>query len=219
MLRLFFASFLVIALQLLYAVPDLAAETKPKGAHFENLDSAFVAPDEKKVYFSKQQQIYVSEKLPSGSWSHAHRLIRGCCPMSVSSGRKIFTNAIEPERGKSSGILYRERRSSGWLGEKFIKALNSPFDDVDPHADDTVQTLVFSSNRPGGRGGFDLYFAKRRGPNWPRLDNLGALVNTNAEERHPWLSRDGRRVYFSRNGQILWTEKVKGAWIQAQSLS
>ncbi len=60
------------------------------------------------------------------------------------------------------------------------------------------RTVLFSSERPGGYGGRDLWFS-RRYPDGTWLDpqNLGPEVNTPANEDCPFLCPDGRTLYFS----------------------
>lgn len=64
-------------------------------------------------------------------------------------------------------------------------------------ANDT--TLLFSSRRPGGYGGLDIYMTKWRNGRWSPPQNLGPVVNTSYDETTPFLARDGRTLYFSSN--------------------
>jgi Tol biopolymer transport system component len=59
--------------------------------------------------------------------------------------------------------------------------------------------LYFSSNRPGGYGGYDLWVATRptTGGNWGQPVNLGPSVNTVHEITDPSLSSDGLSLYFA----------------------
>jgi hypothetical protein len=61
-------------------------------------------------------------------------------------------------------------------------------------------TLWFHSNRPGGRGGFDLWRAHRASADAPfdKPVNLGAGVNTDLDELSPRFTADGRGVLFYR---------------------
>ncbi len=86
--------------------------------------------------------------------------------------------------------------------------------------------LFFSSNRPGGRGGFDLY-ACEKGPNgqWGRPTNLGSAVNTRGDELSPFLHSDGKTLYFSSNGHptlgdhdLFRTTFQDGSWTAAENL-
>jgi hypothetical protein len=61
--------------------------------------------------------------------------------------------------------------------------------------------MILYSNRLGGFGEFDLWVATRETTRdaWSRPVNLGATVNSGAEERGPALSLDGTTLYFSSN--------------------
>ncbi|MBI5541782.1 MAG: PD40 domain-containing protein [Bacteroidia bacterium] len=62
-------------------------------------------------------------------------------------------------------------------------------------------TLYFSSNRPGGFGGKDIYVVtKDENGNWVDLKNLGSSVNTEFDEDAPFIHPDNKTLYFSSNG-------------------
>ncbi len=67
--------------------------------------------------------------------------------------------------------------------------------------------LYFASNRPGGKGGMDIYAATGAAPGeFNGTFNLGDAVNTAGNELSPWIDdaegyEDSRpRLYFSSNG-------------------
>jgi len=59
--------------------------------------------------------------------------------------------------------------------------------------------IVFFSDRPGGLGGTDLWSATRRSVHdaWSRPINLGAPLNSPDQDLLPFLSRDGRTLFFT----------------------
>lgn len=60
--------------------------------------------------------------------------------------------------------------------------------------------LVFSSDRPGGFGGTDLYYCVRSGQgDWTKPINLGKEINTEGNEMFPYLDKSGN-LYFSSTG-------------------
>ncbi|MGN6647040.1 MAG: hypothetical protein ACTHJT_10975 [Cytophaga sp.] len=61
--------------------------------------------------------------------------------------------------------------------------------------------ILFSSNRPGGYGGLDLYISKKlSNGEWARPINLGDSINSKYDEDSPFLHPDGKTLYFSSNG-------------------
>ena len=61
-------------------------------------------------------------------------------------------------------------------------------------------TLYFSSNKKDGSGGKDIWMAKKENGVWSQAINLGNTINTQYDEISPYLSVDGKKLYFSSNG-------------------
>jgi beta-lactamase regulating signal transducer with metallopeptidase domain len=61
--------------------------------------------------------------------------------------------------------------------------------------------LYFTSNRPGGSGGQDMYVASRAANNepWGEPVNLGSTLNSSADEQFPQVSADGLSLFFGSN--------------------
>lgn len=60
------------------------------------------------------------------------------------------------------------------------------------------QRLYFSSNRPGGYGGFDIWVSDWTGDIWGRPRNLGLPINSAANEFGPSLPVAETTLYFCR---------------------
>jgi outer membrane protein OmpA-like peptidoglycan-associated protein len=63
-------------------------------------------------------------------------------------------------------------------------------------------SLYFASNGHKGLGGYDLYLSRRQDDswlNWSTPVNLGAGVNTTADEQYPAMSMIGDELFFSRS--------------------
>lgn len=66
-----------------------------------------------------------------------------------------------------------------------VESLNSPADDKCPMVMNRL--MVFTSNRPGGLGGFDLYYSVLSGGRWSSPVNFGPGINTSSNEYRPLL--------------------------------
>lgn len=63
------------------------------------------------------------------------------------------------------------------------------------------EIILFSSNRPGGMGGKDLYrVVKLPNGKWSEAQNLGPDINTPFDEDAPFLNPEGTKLYFSSQG-------------------
>ncbi|MCQ2285386.1 MAG: hypothetical protein MJZ76_00730 [Bacteroidales bacterium] len=61
--------------------------------------------------------------------------------------------------------------------------------------------LFFSSDRPGGYGGFDIYYCKKL-PNgdWSFPINAGNAINTQYDDNFPYIAPNGETFYFASQG-------------------
>jgi hypothetical protein len=67
--------------------------------------------------------------------------------------------------------------------------LSSEYDDKCPFL--LENTMLFASNRPGGFGGYDIYFSNYVDGVWEEPQNLGETINSEADEFRPILINEG----------------------------
>ena len=79
--------------------------------------------------------------------------------------------------------------------------VNSKEWDSQPTMSADGTTIIFSSDREGGAGNADLYITtKNRFGDWGAASNLGSVINTPYTEKSPFLSPDGKTLYFTSDG-------------------
>ena len=102
--------------------------------------------------------------------------------------------------------------------------VNSSADDRRPSISSDGNTLYFSSNRPGGQGGFDIWKTTKVADAWGQPTNLGSPINTDYTDFLPSISSDGNTLYFisdrpsSQDYDIWVSTKVGGVWQDPVSL-
>jgi len=84
--------------------------------------------------------------------------------------------------------------------------LSSAYDDKCPFIFNN--TLVFASNRPGGHGGFDLYYSKIENQQWTAPVNFGEKINTADDEYRPILFNEG--VDLTRDMMVFSSKRSEG---------
>lgn len=102
-----------------------------------------------------------------------------------------------------SADIYSCRIVNGKCSEynKLPDIINSPSWEGKVSITPDAQVLYFSSNRPGGFGGKDLYkVSKDESGNWSNLQNLGSSINTEYDEDAPFIHPDNKTLYYSSNG-------------------
>ena len=105
-------------------------------------------------------------------------------------------------RGEGRTDLYSaERRGGEWTNVQNLGAvINSSYWDSQPSLSSDGQKLYFASDRPGGKGGTDIYVSRKTATGWTSPKNLGVAINTVNNEMSPVISPDGERLFFSSNG-------------------
>ena len=126
----------------------------------------------------------------------------GSVAISPDGNSMIFAKGND---GKATGysevnLFFTRFRSGRWTEPVPLSINVAEAWDSTPTFTPDGTTLYFSSTRPGGYGGADLYQAKvnRRG-RWVDVRNLGPEINTAGDEMFPYVSEDGS-LYFSSDG-------------------
>jgi tetratricopeptide (TPR) repeat protein len=99
--------------------------------------------------------------------------------------------------------IYDSFFEEGWVkAKKLGKPINSKFNDTHAAISPDGKTLYFTSDRPGGQGGLDIYKSsldEKKGK-WGEPVNLGSQINTEYNENTPFVSPDGKYLFFSSEG-------------------
>ena len=77
--------------------------------------------------------------------------------------------------------------------------VNSPYKEWGPNISPDGRSLLFTSTRPGGQGGQDIWVATRQNePDpWGKAVNLGPPVNSETTDGYPTISPDGQQMVFT----------------------
>lgn len=153
------------------------------------------------------EDIYVSQK-HDGSWSDATNVGQPIntethdATVSISAdGNTMILYRTNPNL--TGGDLYISENIRGKWSKpvKLNDRINSAYQEASACISSDGSTLYFSSNRPGGFGGKDLYRVKKL-PNdeWSLPKNMGPNINTKYDEDAPFIDFDNSTFYFASNG-------------------
>jgi outer membrane protein OmpA-like peptidoglycan-associated protein len=155
------------------------------------------------------QEDFVESKLTPDGYSKAE-VIKGDINAEPSKGAINISQDGEwllfagnfPGKGYGNFDLYMSYDTpTGWsepvnLGE----AVNTEFWESSPSLSPDKNALYFSSDRPGGYGGKDLYVSYRVNGKWQPAVNMGADINTVGDEIAPFIHADNQTLYYTSNG-------------------
>lgn len=84
---------------------------------------------------------------------------------------------------------------------KLPAPINSPYNETHACLSPDKSTLFFTSDRPGGLGGKDIYLVRKNdNGQWGSLTNLGPNINSPEDEETPIFHYDGKTLYFASEG-------------------
>jgi outer membrane protein OmpA-like peptidoglycan-associated protein/tetratricopeptide (TPR) repeat protein len=180
--------------------------------------SPVVTADESEIIFTSRragqkdgtgqyfENIYMAYN-KNGQWGQAFNI----GPPINNAGQHEATVGISPD-GQTI-FIYKDDNGDGniytthlngtmWsTPEKLNDNIDSKYWEPSASISADGQSLYFTSNRPGGFGGRDIYVSHLL-PNgqWSKAQNLGPKINTEYEEDAPFIHPDGKTLYFSSTG-------------------
>jgi outer membrane protein OmpA-like peptidoglycan-associated protein/tetratricopeptide (TPR) repeat protein len=101
-------------------------------------------------------------------------------------------------------IFIAEYKNGEWQkGINIGPPINTQNKETQPSISFDGKTLYFSSKRPGGYGGLDIWKSiKQEDGSWGEPINLGPNINTKLSEEAPFIHPDNKTLYFSTKGGI-----------------
>ena len=107
-------------------------------------------------------------------------------------------------RNDNNGDIFVTDKSGGdWTAPKPLDSnINSKAFESDAFITPDGLTLYFSTGKYSEDGTLDLYMSTRTstGADWGPARTLGANINTKFDDDSPYLSKDGKTLYFSSRG-------------------
>lgn len=104
-----------------------------------------------------------------------------------------------PGKDDTKDLFLRRWDGQAWSAPRPMRALSSKFEETSPSLSGDGQFLFFASNRPGGRGGMDIWVARWDGVEYAWPLPLTNRINTPFDEIDPGPSPDHSTLYFASN--------------------
>ncbi len=183
--------------------------------------SPIVSADESILIFTSRRASSYSERMPDGQYEEriyiskmagdtlgkANILKKGLFnrPGHVAGvGLSADGNDLLIYRNDINGQNIYESKFDGTTWTEPVKMpapINSKFDETHASLSSDNNMIFFTSNRPGGFGGLDIYQVRRLPDgSWGLPKNLGAEINTQYDEETPIIHPDGKTLFFASEG-------------------
>jgi tetratricopeptide (TPR) repeat protein len=183
-----------------------------------------ILPDESAIYFTSRragssnnkkdetgsyyEDVYVSYK-QSNQYNRAQNIgtpvnseTNDACVAISPDGQRMIIYRTSPDLLTGDLYISKMGRDKKWgEPEKMGKEINSEFIETSACFSNDTSEIYFSSNRPGGFGGKDIYRVRKTpSGQWAMPFNLGPAINTERDDDAPFLHPDGITLYFSSQG-------------------
>ncbi|MFH1319372.1 MAG: DUF2914 domain-containing protein [Bacteroidota bacterium] len=122
-----------------------------------------------------------------------------CISLSA-DGKKLFIYKFTEDA--SGEIFLSKLENNIWSSPERLKGdVNSLYWEGGASISADGKTLYFTSERPGGYGGADIYNSTITSDgSWGKAVNLGPVINTQYNDESPFIHSDGKTLYFSSEG-------------------
>ncbi len=148
----------------------------------------------------------------------------GAHAVSADGSMIAFTGCGRPDGVGSCDIYFWQRKYGIWQSPQNAGGINSKGWDSHPALTADGHGIYFSSDRPGGIGGRDIWYTERHGDRWTKPVNLAA-INTPGNEESPFLYFDNQTLYFMSDGHpgmgdydLFSSTKTGSAWSTPKNL-
>ena len=201
--------------------------TKPEIADFaldKSVYTCFFSPDDKGLYFSTNRSVVVNVDTLKGvnNWFVEKKESKWQEPKLINEyfdkGKSYRIQSIS----ELKNIYLTRKVSNGntnifvsrFIDGKFLSPqpingfINSEYDEGRPFIAPDESYLIFQSDRPGGFGSNDLWISYCESGIWEEPINLGNQINTEASEFAPYISPDGKYLFFSSYRSLKKTEII-----------
>ena len=159
---------------------------------------------------TKAADIFFSQKDDKGKWGKPQAIDselnssfeEGACAFTPDGKTMFLTQCkTDPNYPRYATIAVSNRSDAAWSKPTEVHIVNDTLSSfAHPAISPDGEWLYFTSDMPGGEGGFDIWRARLLSNNSVgAIENLGKTINTPGDEMFPTFRPNGD-LYFSSNG-------------------
>ena len=181
---------------------------EPVNSRFPEMNPV-VSKNEEVIVFTRKLPFYDGvffAKKINGEWTEPMDITPmigsdgDCYPVSISrDGTELYLYKVD----NYIGNIYTSNFINGeWTKiKKLNENINTKYWESHASISADGNTLYFTSNRPGGMGGLDIWVSEREpGGDWGPAKNIGKPINSEFNEETPFITDDGKTLYYSSYG-------------------
>jgi outer membrane protein OmpA-like peptidoglycan-associated protein/tetratricopeptide (TPR) repeat protein len=189
-----------------WGLPSLFSNELHFKAGMRNLASVSISSDGKTLFIYNRGMMYESKR-QGNKWSPAVRVendvrkISDYMPSAFQSvdGTKLLLVSDKPGGWGGRDIYMSEKQKDGsWnVPENLGPTINTAYDEDAPFLMPDNKTLYFASTGHPGLGGYDIFKSVYENGQWSKPQNLGAPINSSADDIYFIYDTLMKKGYFS----------------------
>jgi outer membrane protein OmpA-like peptidoglycan-associated protein/tetratricopeptide (TPR) repeat protein len=151
--------------------------------------------------------IVETHRIDADNWEKPRSLSTALNSKGHDASDQLFDNdtkLLMYRSDEDGDVFVASKQAGGDWGSptKLNSNINSKAYEGDAYITPDGLTLYFSTARYSEDGNLDLYYSTRTATSsdWGTAKSLGSTINTKYDEDSPYISRDGRTLYFSSRG-------------------
>ncbi|TLM97205.1 hypothetical protein FDY95_01380 [Hymenobacter jeollabukensis] len=151
------------------------------------------------------EDIYESKRLGEDEWEKPRSLSGALNGKGHDASIQVFDNdtkLLMYRNDENGDIFYSEKTGADWSEPKKLNGnINSKAFESDAYITPDGLTIYFSTSKYSEDNTLDIYYATRQpGGDWGPAKSIGNQINTKFDDDSPYLSRDGKTMYFASRG-------------------
>ncbi|UOQ68136.1 OmpA family protein [Hymenobacter volaticus] len=151
------------------------------------------------------EDIFETKRIDDENWDKPRSLSGVLNGKGHDASTQLFDNdtkLLMYRQDENGDIFYSEKSGGDWTAPKKLNQnVNSKAFESDAFITPDGLTIYFSTGKYSEDGSLDIYYSTRQaGGDWGPAKSMGTAINTKYDDDSPYLSRDGKTLYFSSRG-------------------